>query len=664
MMETKKQGGKDSMKCVLVALLILAILAGVMQCSATVITPPVNVQLDGGNESNGAWTGGYLSFTEAVDQADLFEWKMLLPANTTGKQDAETRIYTNMSVEISIKPQQASYRRELMESEISNRYVTPIVYKGGIDYKWFGIGVGGIDKSVSIDPLICDHYTWAERAWTRSTNSTIEIRINGTLIGNATMNTDAGTKTLIVPTPYGDAMFKCVGTLAPDVQDPQVPTDPVIFSEDYIYSDEALQYIRYDHGKTHTQDENSIVYRISDTEAFSAYWFGDVRWKVGDTEMDTPAPYKYLGGGILGGFAEIDVRKGWKDASVPLNVIREPIRPVIFPENGSDSLISYLNRKCSMGNIATTWLEGYDWNLEYSDGKPSAVVVKLPWGAYSGTPIINCLLPSSLADTVVWHAPLSKMEIVDSHWVNGSECNASKTLWGQLTLQQFATIESSALITAELSTDKAEIDGFPQTVTLQCNETKVIDFYLTNKGVENDTEAVINFTVRRSFDEVITNSTTLRFVLRAPRIPTISDANDRPEQSGKPAQPVLESGFQPWFWLAIAGLCTFAICFLGSLVYKSKTAQGVLKKGTLELGKQAKGIGKEGLGIGKSLWKSSATFRRLCGFIIGISMIAVAFYGYNFFATVHLSIIAVPGAVLVGGFGATLSIVCVIKTFC
>jgi hypothetical protein len=390
------------------------------------------------------------------------------------------------------------------------------------------------------------------------------------------MNTEAGTKTLVVPTPYGNAMFKHIGTLAPDIEDPQVPADPVIFSEDYIYDDEALQYIRYDHGKTHTQDESSWVYRISDTEAFSAYWFGDVRWKVGDTEMDTPAPYKYLGGGLFGGFFEIDVRKGWKDASVPLNKIREPVRPVIFPENGSDSLLSYLNRKCSMGNIATTWLEGYDWNLEYSDGKPSAVVVKLPWGAYSGTPVVNCLLPSKLADTVVWHAPLSKMEIVDTRWVNGSECNASRTLWGQLTLQQFATIESSALITAELSTDRAEVDGFPQTVTLPFNKTKVIDFYVTNKGVDNDTEATIKVTVRRSFDEVITNSTVMHFILQAPRVPTLSDvARIEPTEPEKPVA-VNESSTTG---MLVAMVCATAIVIASMAIFaKNKNYRQATKK--------------------------------------------------------------------------------------
>jgi hypothetical protein len=476
------------------------------------------------------------------------------------------------------------------------------------------------------------------------------------------MNTVAGTKTLVVPTPYGDAMFKYVGTLAPDVEDPQVPTNPVIFSKDYIYSEEALQYIRYDHGKTQAQWYTPMVYYISNTEAFSAYWFGNIRWKSGDTEKDTPAPYKYLGDGITGGFDAIDCGKGWKDATAWLNIKREPVRPVIFPENGSDSLISYLNRKCSMGNIATTWLEGYDWNIEYSDGKPSAVVVKLPWGAYSGTPVVNCLLPSKLADTIVWHAPLSQMKIVDARWVNGSECNASKTLWGQLTLQQFAKIESSAVITAELSTDKAEVDGFPQTVTLPFNATKVIDFFVTNKGVKNDTEAAIQFTVRRSFDEIITNSTVLRFTLRAPRTPTLSDANDRPDQSGKPTQLIQEYGF-PWFWFGIAMLSSLTICFLGTLTYKSKAAQRALQKGTLEIGKQVKGMGKESLKLGKSAWRSFATIRRLCGCMAGMTTMAIAYYWASFFGTVQLDIIAIPGAVLIGGLGALLFVECLKKIF-
>jgi len=649
-------------KCVIAALAMLAFfMVSILECRATLITPPTVIQLEGGSESNGVWTGGYWQFTVAVDQADEYEGSIILQQNTTGKQDIGTRVFTNRTVEISIKPQRAYYKRTLMQSDISNRYVAPKVYKGGIDYHWLA-GLGWFDKNTYADPVVCDHYTFADRAWTRYTVFTVTVSINGTIVGSSTMNTEAGTKTLVVPTPYGDAIFKNVGTFAPDVSEPDVPANPVIFSKDYIYSEEALQFVRYDHGRTARKGVSGMAYYIENTEAFSLYWYGQCRWKQDDIDVnDTPAPFQSPS---WTGYDMIDSGRGWKDVSSWPNFIREPVRPVIFPENGSDSLLSYLNRKCSMGNIAQTWLRGYDWKLEYNaNGKPSAVIVELPWGAYSGIPVVTCLIPSELADTIVWHPKLSLMRIVDAYWINGSAANASNVIHGQLTVKQFAISESSATISATVSTDKASVSNFPQTITLAFNQTKTIDFWLANLGVANDIEATVNFTVRRTFDDKVTNTTTLKFSLKAPITPTIPNVINRPDQEGKPAQATVpEIGF-PWFWLALAIISAVTVCFLGNLVYKSKQTQKIMLAGVLGLGKEAKGIGKEGLRMGKSLWRNSRTVRPLGGCFVGGLIILIAGYGGSFFGALGLGLIAIPGAFLLGGLGALLFAVCLVSIF-
>lgn len=237
------------------------------------------------------------------------------------------------------------------------------------------------------------------------------------------------------------------------------------------------------------------------------------------------------------------------------------------------------------------------------------------------------MIPSELADTIVWHPKLSLMRIVDAYWVNGSAANASNVIHGQLTVKQFALSESSATISATVSTDKASVSNFPQTVTLAFNQTKTIDFWLANLGVVNDIEETVNFTVRRTFDDRVTNTTTLKFSLKAPITPTIPDVINRPDQEGKPIQATVpEIGF-PWFWLALASISAVTVCYLGHLAYESKQTQKTMLAGVLGLGKEAKGIGKEGLRIGKNLWKTSPTIRACIGLVCGLGMVALAFMG-------------------------------------
>jgi hypothetical protein len=563
---------------------ILAFLMFVSVCNATIISPPQNIQLEGGKEdSSGNWRGGYWTFTVAVDQMDSLVGKVVLPANTTEKGEEGAEIKTRKSVEIEIKPVKSYYRRLLTLAPIEDRIVSPKVYKAGGNKI---LGTVWWDKSVSIEPTVVEYYEWAEASWEKYTVFEVSVYVEGKLVGKTELNTEAGRKDLVVDTPKGSILVKNLGRLEGDYSEPHVP-DVVIFNEKYIFTTDAIQYIRYDHGRTikyWVSDAQYLCY-IENSRAFSTYWFGTVRWNpksVPDSDVkDTPAPFKppqwY-------GYDIIDPGKGWKASDDFWNYVREPVKPRIYPEEGEDSLIWYLNKMTSEGNIADKWLSGYEWYIEKKDGKPNAVIVKIPWGAYSGAPIVTFFVPSELADTFVYRPPIADVRIQSAKWLNGSEIESSGKKKCQIEIKQFGKTVSSATITAEISTSRASISPTSITVTMAPNETKLVTFEVTNLGVDSDMDGKIFFTVRRTWDGSVTSTAYLNFKLLAPVLPeNTTDVVDRtPKPNPDPEKPVNEYG-STWVWI-VAMLCVTAMVITLIVIardeYKRKKAKELAKAGT------------------------------------------------------------------------------------
>jgi len=530
---------------VTVAILALTMLSA---CYATLITPPQQIVLDGGKESNGVWTGGYWSFTAVVDQADSVVGNVILPTNTTKGFDNGTKIETRKAVEIDITPERAFYKRNLRLMDIDDRMVAPATYFGGLNI-W---GFGGYDTNKGINPVIVNTYTWAEQGWQKYTVFSVTVKVEGQIVGSASLNTETGTKNLVVQTSKGQVLIKNLGRLEGDYTEPQTPSDVVIFDNRYIYSGDALQYIRYDHGRTWHYwigNTQNVAY-IQDSEAFSTYWFGNCRWNpnagIEDSVKATPAPYKFSGGTT--GFDIADPTKGWKAQDYFGGLGRMPVTPNIFPDNGTDSLIEYLNLKTSGGNIAKTWLQGYnDWHFEYQNGQPNAVVVNLPWGAYSGSPVVTFYVPSELADTWVYHPPIANVKIVSAKWMNGNDITSNATC--ELVLTQEANILSSAVVNAQVS-DRAEVSPLSTTVTLQPGASVQLSVVVRNLGVTDDTSGTVTFVVLRSWDGVQTDSTSLTYTLKKPVIPkNVTEIPTRPNDvSDKTPANVPEYG-TPWTML-------------------------------------------------------------------------------------------------------------------
>ncbi|MGC8812394.1 MAG: hypothetical protein ACP5O8_02295 [Candidatus Aenigmatarchaeota archaeon] len=566
-------------KIAIVAILALLMLSSV--CNATIISPPQSIQLEGGKEDNsGIWRGGYWTFTVAVDQMDSLVGKVVLPANTTEKGENGAEIKTRKSVEIEIKPVKSYYKRLLALAPVEDRIVAPKVCRGGLNKV---LGTGWWDKNVNIEPTVVEYYEWAEPSWEKYTVFEVSVYVEGSLAGRAELNTEGGTKDLVVNTAKGSVLVKNLGRLEGDYSEPHTP-NVVIFNEKYIFTTDAIQYIRYDHGRTYKywgSDKSYLCY-IENSRAFSTYWFGTVRWNpksVSDSEVaDSPAPFKppqwY-------GYDIIDPVRGWKASDSFWDFIRDPVKPKIYPEEGDDSLIWYLNKMTSEGNIADKWLSGYEWQIEKKDNKPNAVIVKIPWGAYSGAPIVTFFVPSELADTFVYRPPIADVRIQKSSWLNGSDIEPSGKKKCQLELKQFAKTLSSATITAEISTSRASVSPTSITVTMAPNETKIVTFEVANLGVDSDIEGKVFFTVKRTWDGAVTSTSQLSFTLLAPVLPeNMSDVVDRTGPKPDPDNTVNEFGSNTWVWI-VAMLCGTAVAITLMLIirdeYRRKKAKELAK---------------------------------------------------------------------------------------
>lgn len=654
---------KNMVRHGLIAFLLL-FLIGVGVCSGTVVSPPQQIVLQGGGEENGVWKGGYWVFTSVVDQADSFVGSISLGANTSEKFDNGTRIETRKTLEIEVTPEMAYYKRALKLMDVGDRIVSPTTYEGSLT--WYG--TCGYDLSKAVNAVVVKTYTWAEASWAKYTVFNVTVLLDGKEVGAARFNTEKGTKDLVVPTVNGSILIKDLGRLEGDYSEPQVPSDIVIFDNRYIYGGDAVRYVRYDHGRTTHywgSDKSNLCY-IEGSEAFSTYWYGNVRWNsnadIDDCVKDSPAPFQ--GPGTMG-YDIADSAKGWKQDDSFGCSGRTPIAPNIFPENGSDSLIEYLNLKTSGGNIAKSWMDGYNWHLEYANGEPDAIVVSLPWGVYSGSPMVTFYVPSELVDTWVYRPAISDVHVLKAAWTNSSDiCNNASC---QLTLFQNSMVLSSATIQAETS-ERAKVFPTEETVTMQPNATLTLGFTVTNLGVSDDTSGMVSFRVLRSWDGLETDSTSLSFTLKKPVMPqNISDVVDRTGQVADRGvgMSVPEYGV-PWLMILTFTCVTVVLVVAMTLVYKSRGLKKKDVQSTLfVVGKVGKQGVKEGLKLGKSLWKSSATIRAISGIFVGVGMLWLAIqpipallgmFGFGFFSINLLQ------AVL-GGLGLFVIVVCISKIF-
>lgn len=469
--------------------------------NATLVVPPQKVTLQGGYEENNKWVKGYWSFTVTVNQVEEMI-SVELPKNITVEKSDEESAYitTDSSLRFVFEPVEAYYKRKLKSTK---ELVMPAYCRG----KMF-LGFGSYDTSIMSQEVIATFYEWGESSWKKFTVWKVSVFKNEILIGQGTANTEDGQNLILIPTKEGTIRIENLGRLEGTATVPSTP-DIVIFDANHIYTAEAKKFIGYDYGgETVKFEPDQIVRKIKGSEAYSVYWTGDIRWRKGEAVEYLPAPFQ---GDKAGYLDPITPGKGWKDAGgIPLiESIRDPVTPVIFPWEESDEikkydcLTEYLDRKTSSGNIAHKFLDG-NWYIAND-----SIIVPIPWGQYSGSPLANVLVPTELADTWVYRVPSANVKIEKVAWKGVDSKKVaiedSQTATFEVTLKQYAKVKSSVEILVNSTNSHAIIDDNIRTETFAPDETKTLLFKVKNLGVDNEVEGVIMIIVRRTWDNEITS---------------------------------------------------------------------------------------------------------------------------------------------------------------
>jgi len=222
---------------------------------------------------------------------------------------------------------------------------------------------------------------------------------------------------------------------------------------------------------------------------------------------------------------------GWRKANTATEYRREPVKPVIFPEEKTSYMASLgdkglcltefieyqgIPNRGKKGDPRNMVFRGFDsWEIVRT-GDYGQVFVYAPYKAYQ-IPVIQILVPVELVDTWVWRPTISDLRIIDVKWSDGStyaEISGSKVFY--VTVLQRSSVTSTGRIEVEASTPYASIYPEYQEATLAPGEPKTFRFTLTNLGPETD---VTGYVTVKTYDEFTgdlkDSDSSLRFKLLA-----------------------------------------------------------------------------------------------------------------------------------------------------
>ena len=515
-MTTKQVSVVALVICVLISSVIAVVYIGGFKLTMVSIS---KVELQGGSEEGKKWVKGYWVITFTLDQYEEYKGYLEIPLeeNTTAVTADGKEVYTNENVLIKIKPKRAYFTRPIQRI---HTLVTQPAYKCGWHKLWPD---PWYDTGVKADSVFSDHYEWAgdpeiHTVWTA------EVYVEGVLVGTAEIDTKQGATTVTVGTNKGAVLVKNLGYL----QGRYIPTwqDVIAFSRKYVYRySDAYRFIPYDNGaimQDHGTTGKLWIIKPGTSGAYSTYWYGITRWKDAPDLQVEGTPAGWEPDGLTVNYLPINAENygGWLNKDETWHYVREPVNPVIFPEDEDDyhrpymNLIEYLEHK-GCGNVAEQLFPNADsWTL---DTENMQVVVDLPWGAYY-IPEGVLYVPTELADTWVYYPPVSDVKITAVGWETGEsvrEISGTARCW--VDIVQKADVESSAKITAVASTPKAIVSPAEKTVTLEPDGTMRLYFDVQNLGVSGDTEGYVTFTVYETWANTVTSTNSnLKFKLLKP----------------------------------------------------------------------------------------------------------------------------------------------------
>lgn len=572
-----------------ILLIAVALIFAVAPPQLLTLVSITRVDLQGGSEQDKKWVQGYWVISFTLDQYEEYMGYLEVPLskNTTATTPDGKTVYTNANVQIKLKPEKAYFTRPVRKV---HEMVTPTTY-----YCWWSKLAP--DPCYSTDtkaaPLYADYYVWAgdpeiHTVWTA------EVYVEGSLVGTAEIDTKQGATTVTIHTNKGDVIIKNLGYL----QGRYIPTwqDVIAFSRKYVYRySPTYQYIPYDLGaimQEHGSTGKLWIITEGSTQAYSLYWYGPTRWHNVPTLEVQNTPAGWTPDDLISYYIPIDTTKygGWLNKDDSWNNIREPVTPVVFPEDEDEhhrpymSLIEYIEYKGSQNIAETLFPNAESWTL---DTQNMQVIVNIPWNAYY-IPMGAAYVPSELADTWVYYPPKSNVKITAVGWDTGEsvrQISGTARCWVDIVQQ--ADVESSAKITAQASTPKALVSPAETTVTLKPGESRRLYFDVQNLGVDVDTDGYVTFVAYETWTNTETSrNSNLQFkLLKYSEEKTILDilVIDKEKQSpvGGITVFVYYEGQTKSGISSTSGTCTFDLGTFRGVVTLTTTATDLYKSATI-----------------------------------------------------------------------------------
>lgn len=477
-----------------VSLLLLGLTIYTPQQATVLSLSRIYVNPEGGYEENNEYKGAYWIILMTADLNDkIAGFKFASDDEGVYIEDSSGKHYIAESdraveeglldieatLEIKIDPQQPYYKRPM---EIRSALVHPETF-GTYQHKVNLWSFGESEDKVAA--LYSGHWEWLEPSvWEKYTPFTVSVSKDGESAGVAQINTEGGSRFAEVDTGEGKIRITNLGYLSGTWGEPQFG-NIIYFSDSEIYESTpyARNLIEYDSGQqTYV---SGVVYRVTESIAYSVYWFGDMRW----VDNDRPCAVNGIGGWYG------DERGGWIGADDFWHVIRKPVRACIMDKSSLPlekrplmSLVEYLRYRNVRKINPNVWGEGAfkraDNNLQ----------VDMPFNALGvGSPVFTIMIPTELVDTFIWQPPMSNVQITDLSISDTIQDRATASV----TLKQESTVTSTADVVITFNPSDAPLSAIPSSfsVSMAPNEIRTETFELINTGTETERDVDVIVTV-------------------------------------------------------------------------------------------------------------------------------------------------------------------------
>ena len=470
--------------------------------SQIIIDPEGNIE---GNKVKGT----YWILNTVVDKADKYVGIIDDLENGTSRNYKGETAYSARDLVIKITPKQAYFMRAIQRQQIE---ITSKAYQTQRNSVSGAISANkGADDASS---LVQEAWTYSEDFWHHKSVFTVEVWLNNEKIGNTiTLNTGMGDDLFVIDTDYGAITISNLGALSSGLSDPDAPY--MFFTDDYVYrEDQVWEHLSYDKGLIQKDWRTSVEGKVQVLEGqgdpYSLYWYGWMRWTENNNVEGYDADLKRTPVGVkkpkIGEYVLFllsdSAYGGWM-TSTSGNNKRTPVKPVFFPSQKNQLPTSKRSFYC-----VSEWIEAVQ-HIENKgkSGKNSAfnpykdwvlasdyVRVNVPFTAYQKQ-MLQIKVPVEMVDTWVYRPQIADLRVEDVGWMDTDSNNIdihselSKSFW--VKVKQYADVTATGRVKVSSSQEKASVEPAYEDIMLASGETTVVDFTVTNLGVDGDTDGRI-----------------------------------------------------------------------------------------------------------------------------------------------------------------------------